>query len=170
MHFLVMSPYSCDFLWHHCIFNFIMVITVVDLMGTWFLDSELSTCSSIILAYKCTVELIFNLTHTHTCLLNYLINISIYSLINCEYSKEQWRIAYSCSYKLHTKCTRVECTSANLLVNLYRIYSYGLCSCRLYTLHTCMEYTRITTWFVSLPFCVLSSCLHYYLISIARPY
>ena len=38
-----------------------------------------------------TVQLIFHLTHACVCLLNYSTNISIYSLITCENSKEQWR-------------------------------------------------------------------------------
>ena len=37
MHFLVMSPYSCDL---------IVMSLVVKLIGTWFSDSELSTCLS----------------------------------------------------------------------------------------------------------------------------
>ena len=36
-----------------------------------------------------TVQLIFNFTHAHMRLWNYTINISTYTLITCEHSKEQ---------------------------------------------------------------------------------
>ena len=40
---------------------------------------------------RATVQLIFNFTHAHVAvqLLNYTINISTYTLITCEHSKEQ---------------------------------------------------------------------------------
>ena len=75
--------------------------------------------------------------------------------------------AYSCSYKLHIKCTCVECTSANLLINSCRNILFW--SAFVQSTQTRIEYTRITTQVVNLPFCALSSQLNYYLISVARP-
>ena len=48
-------------------------------------------CLYKILFHLAMVLLIYNLTHARVHLLNYSTNISIYSLITCEYSKEQWR-------------------------------------------------------------------------------
>ena len=42
MHSLVMSPYSCDL---------IVMSLVVKLIGTWFLDSDLSTCLAKFLVF-----------------------------------------------------------------------------------------------------------------------
>ena len=62
------------------------------------------------------VQLIFNLTHARIRLLNYLTNISIYSLITCEYSKEQW-----CKHI----CVAANRTSSALVWNaLVWIYSW----------------------------------------------
>ena len=51
------------------------------------------TCKGLIETFQQalnnTVQLIFNFTHARVQLWNYSINISIYSLITCEHSKEQ---------------------------------------------------------------------------------
>ena len=88
-----------------------------------------------------TVQLMFNFTHARVRLWNCTLNISIYLLITCEHSKEQWRKhIFTCTNKSHTKCTCVEYTSANLLV---RIYSW-----------TCVEYTLMK--------CARVECIHLY--------
>ena len=76
-----------------------------------------------------TVQLIINLKHARLRSLNYSINISIYFLITCEYSKDQWHkhICVATNYTL----SALVWNSVNLLVNLSRIYSYGV---RLYVL------------------------------------
>ena len=110
----------------------------------------------------------FNLTLTCMRLFNYLINISIYSLITCKYCKEQW-----CKH-IHVT---TNCMPGALICNaLVQIY---LWTCTEYALMKCahvdcihlygVRYNRITTRVVSLPFCVLSSQLNYYLICVARP-
>ena len=76
----------------------------------------------------------FNLTLTCIRLFNYSINISIYSLITCKYSKEQWCKHIHVTTNCMPSALMWNALVQNLLVSLYGICSYGVCSCRSYTL------------------------------------